>query len=230
MNPMMPRVLVEVGPIGITDTVVTSLALSVALLALGLSLVHVPRLREGAEVVYERVEALVRDMVAVDARPLVPLILAQWAFLGAANLVGVLPAIASPTRDLSLTAAMALIAFGAGHWFGFRARGWRYLRHYVEPNPLVLPFNVVGELSRTVALALRLFGNMLSGEIVGAIVVSLAGLLLPLPLMLLDVLTSVVQAYIFGVLTLVFTASAMQVAAEQVAAEPPNPEPPASRA
>jgi F-type H+-transporting ATPase subunit a len=212
MDPMTPQVLVQVGPVGLTDTVVTSVVLTVVLLGVGQLLLRVPRLREASEVVYELVEALVQDMVTVDARPLVPLIFAQWAFLLAANLVGLLPLVASPTRDLSLTAALAVVSFGAGHVYGFRAQGLRYLRHYVQPNPLMLPFNLIAELSRTVALALRLFGNMLSGEIVGAIVLSLAGLLLPLPLMLLDVLTSVVQAFIFGVLTLVFTASAMQVA------------------
>jgi hypothetical protein len=73
-----------------------------------------------------------------------------------------------------------------------------------------LPFNIIGELSRTVALALRLFGNMLSGALIGAIIVYLAGLLLPVPLMMLSVLTSLVQAYIFGVLTLVFAVSSVE--------------------
>jgi F-type H+-transporting ATPase subunit a len=224
VDALSPQVLVELGPLAITDTVATSLALSVALVLGGLVVVRVPSLREAAEVVYEQVEALIQEMVTVDARPLVPLVLTQWVFLLAANLVGVLPVVASPTRDLSLTAALAVVAFGAGHTYGFRAQGLRYLRHYIEPNPLLLPFNVIGELSRTVALALRLFGNMLSGEIVGAIVVSLAGLLVPIPLMLLDVLTSVVQAFIFGVLTLVFTASAMQVAGEHARTAPPPEE------
>ena len=82
----------------------------------------------------------------------------------------------------------------------------------MEPTPLLLPLNVIGELSRTFALALRLFGNMLSGTLVSAIVLYVAGLLVPVPLMLLSVLTSVVQAYIFGVLTLVFAASSLQSA------------------
>ena len=87
-----------------------------------------------------------------------------------------------------------------------------FLLKYLEPNPLLLPFNIIGEASRTVALALRLFGNMLSGTLVGAIFVYLAGLLIPVPLMLLSALTAVVQAYIFGVLTLVFAASSLETA------------------
>ncbi|MCB9691165.1 MAG: F0F1 ATP synthase subunit A [Alphaproteobacteria bacterium] len=212
MELMTPSVWLHIGPFGITDTVVVSTALSVVIvLVLGV----LSRFRAGAEaleVLYEMVRNTLQDMVTVDVEPLVPLILTQWIFIVSANLVGLLPVVSSPTRDLSLTAALAVVAFGAAHVYGFRAQGVAYLKHYVSPNPIMLPFNIVGELSRTLALALRLFGNMVSGEIVGGIVVSLAGLLLPVPLMLLDVLTSVVQAYIFGVLTLVFTASAMQVA------------------
>jgi len=85
-----------------------------------------------------------------------------------------------------------------------------------------LPFNVIGELSRTLALSLRLFGNMLSGHLIGAILVYLTGVLLPVPLMLLSVLTSVVQGYIFGVLTLVFTASSMRAT---LSPAPPAKEP-----
>ena len=115
-----------------------------------------------------------------------------------------------------MTVSLALIAFLAGHVYAYRAQGIRYLKHYLEPSRLLLPFNIIGELSRTVALALRLFGNMLSGHLIGAILVFLVGLPIPVPLLLLSVLTSVVQAYIFGVLTLVFTASSMQVAARDI--------------
>lgn len=215
MDAMTPVELLRLGPLSITDTVVVSAALTAVLvLALGVGM-RVTRLREALEVVYEMLEGTLQEMVTVDVRPVVPLVLTQWLYILAANLVGLLPIVSSPTRDLSLTAALAVVSFGAGHVYGFRAHGWRYLRSYVEPNPIMLPFNVIGELSRTLALALRLFGNVASGELVGAIVVSLAGLLVPIPLMLLSLLTSVVQAYIFGVLTLVFTASAMQVAAER---------------
>ncbi len=107
---------------------------------------------------------------------------------------------------------MAAIAFVAGHVHAYRKRGLSYLRQYISPNPLLLPLNILGEATRTLALALRLFGNMLSGTLVGAIVVALAGLLVPVPLMLLSVLTAVVQAYIFGVLTLVFAASSLETA------------------
>lgn len=220
MDPITPQVWIEVGPLGLTDTILVSAALSLVLAGIGGVAVRLEGPREALEVLYEMLEAALQEMVAVDVRPIVPLVLTQWLFILSANLIGLLPVVSSPTRDLSLTSALAVIALGAGHVYGFRAQGIAYLKHYLEPSPLLLPFNLIGEVSRTVALALRLFGNMLSGEIVGAIVISLAGLLIPIPLMLLDVLTSVVQAYIFGVLTLVFTASAMAVAGS-----PPDPTP-----
>ncbi|MCB9676108.1 MAG: F0F1 ATP synthase subunit A [Alphaproteobacteria bacterium] len=223
MDAMTPQVWLQLGPLGLTETVFVSGALTVLLVGVGAVGARIRAVREAYEVLYEMVEGMLQEMVTVDATPLVPLILTQWLFILSANLVGLLPVIASPTRDLSLTAALAIVSFGAGHVYGFRAQGMAYLKHYIEPNPIMLPFNIVGEASRTLALALRLFGNMVSGEIVGGIVVSLAGLLLPIPLMALDVLTSVVQAYIFGVLTLVFTASAMQVAVKKTVPETPTP-------
>ena len=213
MNPhLAPAELARVGPVVLTDTLVTSVIIGALLVALGAVLVRNDTTRGVLEVVYEALERSILDMVQVDARPLVPLILTFWVFLLALNLAGLVPGVSTPTRDLSITVSLALIAFFAGHVNAIRAEGLRYLRHYIEPNPLLLPFNVIGELSRTVALALRLFGNMLSGHLVAAILVYLAGFLVPVPLMVLSVLTAVVQAYIFGVLTLVFAASSLSVA------------------
>ncbi len=207
-----PEVVFSLGPIAVTDTVLVTLALSLVLVG---TVAIVQRTRAGGEVlevIYEELERHLARLVTIDVRPLVPLILTQWLFVLAANLVGLVPGIAAPTADLAVTAALATIAFFAGHVYGFATQGWRYLRHYVEPSPLLLPFNLIGEASRTLALALRLFGNMLSGQLVVAILTLLVGLLVPLPLLLLSVLTSLVQAYIFGVLTLVFTTSTAAVA------------------
>lgn len=231
MGDVFPTVLWQLGPATITDTVVVSLGLSLLLVFGALVLRRVAPVRELMEVIYELLEDAVTSMVSANVRPLVPVILTQWLFIGLANLIGLLPVISSPTRDLSLTAALAVVALGVGHVYAFRANGVAYLKRYIEPNPLLLPFNIIGEVSRTLALALRLFGNVLSGELVGAIVVFLAGVLIPVPLMLLGVLTSVVQAYIFGVLTLVFTASSMETAMNtRAATEKPSKSPGGARA
>lgn len=211
MNPF-PTELFRLGPLAVTDSMLAT-AIVAAVLILGLRLLLLlPRARQTLEILYEALENAILRMTQADAAPLVPLVLTQWLFIGAANLVGLLPGVQSPTRDLSLATALALISFLAGHRYAFQQRGLAYLKHYIEPNVLLLPFNILGELSRTVALALRLFGNMMSGALVGAIFVYLVGLLVPVPLMLLSALTAVVQAYIFGVLTLVFAVGSLEAA------------------
>ncbi len=211
MNPF-PTVLFRFGQLTITDSLLVSFLLSL-LLVIGLRVaLAFPKSRLLLEIGYDALEESILKMTTADVRPLVPLVLTQWIFIGAANLIGIVPGVASPTRDLSLAAALALISFLAGHVYAFKMRGFSYFKQYIEPSPFLLPFNIIGELSRTIAMALRLFGNMLSGTLIGAIVVYLAGLLLPIPLMILSLLTGVVQAYIFGVLTLVFAASSIQTA------------------
>jgi F-type H+-transporting ATPase subunit a len=212
MDDLFPHEVLRWGPLVLTDTVIASAGLSFFLVSASFVCLRIAAAREVLEVIYEFLEGAIERMVSVDARSLVPLVLTQWLFIVSANLVGLLPGLSSPTRDLSLAAALAAIAWLASHVFALRIEGWGYLRHYAQPNVLLLPFNLIGEVSRTIALALRLFGNMLSATLIGAVVLYLAGLLIPVPLMLLSVLTSVVQAYIFGVLTLVFSASALQVA------------------
>lgn len=205
-----PSPLLRLGPLVLTDVVVASLALSLVLVGLLRLAMAFERGRRTLEIIYGVLEAAVHETTGTRGTFLVPLVLTQWLFIGAANLLGLVPGLLSPTRDLSLAVALAAVAFLAGHVHAAKARGLAYLAHYVEPNPLLLPFNVIGELSRTLAMALRLFGNMLSATLIGAIVVSLAGLLLPVPLMLLGVLTAIVQAYIFGMLTLAFAASSVE--------------------
>lgn len=213
MEDLFPHAVLRLGPVVLTDTALASLGLSLFLAAGSALCLRFPTGREVLEVVYEFLEQAIQRMVSVDARSLVPLVLTQWLFILAANLAGLLPGMKSPTRDLSLAAALATVAWIASHVFAIQREGFGYLRHYAQPNLLLLPFNVIGEVSRTIALALRLFGNMLSSTLIGAVVLYLAGFLVPVPLMLLSVLTGVVQAYIFGVLTLVFSASALQTAA-----------------
>ncbi len=209
---LFPAEIARLGPLVFTDTLLWSAILSAVIIALGYLGTRIAAVREVYEVIYETLERTIASMVHVDAKPLVPLILTLWLFIVTANLSGLVPGVMSPTRDLAVTSALAAIAFLSGHVLAFRTRGVSYLRDYLKPNPLLLPFNIIGEVSRTVALSLRLFGNMLSGQLISAILVYLVGVLLPVPLMLLSVLTSVVQAYIFGVLTLVFAASSMEVA------------------
>ncbi len=127
-----------------------------------------------------------------------------------ANWSSLVPGIEPPTAHLETDAALALIVFAATIYFGIRMRGWRgYLATFAEPTWVMIPLNIVEQITRTFSLIVRLFGNVMSGVFVVGIVLSLAGLLVPIPLMALDLLTGAVQAYIFAVLATVFIGAAI---------------------
>ena len=213
---LSPPPLFYLGPIGVTRTIADSLVVSGLLIALAVLVrLGLGRRPSGwpvaAEMIVEHFEDLMRDMFGGDPRPYTPMVVTLALFIGTANLLGLVPGLHAPTADLSTTAALAVVVFLAVPFFGIRARGVRgYLRHYLEPSPLLLPLEIITEFSRTLALAVRLFGNVMSEELVIAVLLSLAGLLVPIPIMMLAVLTSVVQAYIFAVLTVVYLSAAVR--------------------
>jgi F-type H+-transporting ATPase subunit a len=180
-----------------------------------------------AEAAFAALENAVADVVpAADVPRVLPFVGTLWLFVLIANLVGLVPGLASPTRDLSVTSALAAIVFFAVHVYGVRAAGWAaYLRHYLSPSPILLPFHLVSEITRTLALAIRLFGNMMSLEMAALLVLLVAGLLVPVPLLLLHVVEALVQAYIFGMLALIYIGSALEVhhRRQEAAADVPTP-------
>ncbi|CEG57756.1 F0F1 ATP synthase subunit A [Legionella fallonii] len=140
-----------------------------------------------------------------------PFIATLWIFILVSNLIGIVPGFYSPTADLSVTSALAIMTFISVHWFGIRAEGLQgYLKHYIRPTPLMLPFNLISELSRTLALAIRLFGNVMSLELTALIVLMVAGFLAPVPILLLHLIEAIIQAYIFGMLALIYIAGGIQ--------------------
>jgi F-type H+-transporting ATPase subunit a len=213
---MVPSVLFHVGPVEVTTTVVYTLISSAVVVCFALFARW--GLRTGpapwaiaAEFVVEHLEGVMRDMFGRDARPFVPLVVTLALFVGVANLLGLFPGMRSPTADFSTTAALAVVVFLAVPVYGVRTKGLTgYLRHYVKPSPFLLPLEIISELSRTVALAVRLFGNIASEELVIAVLLAIAGLLVPVPIMMLAVLTGVVQAYIFAVLAVVYLSAAVR--------------------
>lgn len=142
-----------------------------------------------------------------------PFVATLWIFLAFANLMGIIPGLHGPTADLSTTAALAVLVFLSVHWYGIRIHGLKqYLRHYLEPSPILLPFHIISEISRTVALAVRLFGNIFSLEMAALLVLLVAGFLVPVPVLLLHIVEALVQAYIFGTLALIYIAGGVQSA------------------
>lgn len=208
--------LFHLGPLAITATVVTTWGI-IATLWLGAWLTS-RRLRRSPGLVQAAVEGIVSTieeaigaMLPELATTLLPFVGTLWIFITVANLTGVIPGLRSPTGDLSTTVALALLVFFSVHWYGVRAVGLRrYLAHYLQPNLVMLPFHLISEITRTVALAVRLFGNVMSLELAALLVLMLAGLLVPLPMLLLHIIEALVQAYIFGMLALLYIAGGIQ--------------------
>ncbi|WP_319402820.1 F0F1 ATP synthase subunit A [uncultured Anaeromusa sp.] len=152
----------------------------------------------------------IREMGILKAERYLAFLTTLFLFNLASALGGLIPGYESPTSSLSTTSALALLVFFAVPIFGIYEKGiWRYLKQYSQPNVLLLPFNLITEVSRTVALAVRLFGNMASGAMLVAMLLALAPLLFPVILQVLGLLTGVVQAYIFSMLALVYIAAAV---------------------
>lgn len=162
------------------------------------------------EAIVALIESQVSEIMNREARPYLPFIGTLFLFIVSMNLLDSVPGYQAPTASISTTAALALCVFLAVPIFGIRSQGVRaYVRQYMQPSPIVLPFNIIGELSRTVALAVRLFGNIMSGQMTVAILLTLAPLFFPVVMQALGLLIGFIQAYIFAVLSAVFIASAL---------------------
>jgi F-type H+-transporting ATPase subunit a len=161
------------------------------------------------EVIVGGVLDQIEEVSQQDPRPYLPFIGSLFLFILTSNVLAIVPGFHPPTGSLSTTAALALCVFLAVPIFGIRKQGMRtYFRQYVQPTPIMLPFNIIGELSRTLALAVRLFGNVMSGGLIAAILLAIAPLFFPILLQALGLLTGVIQAYIFSILAMVYIASA----------------------
>ena len=145
-----------------------------------------------------------------------------FLFIALSNILTIIPGFVAPTASLSTTAALAILVFVAVPAYGIMDQGvGDYFRHYIRPTPLMLPFHIMGELSRTLALAVRLFGNIMSGTKIAAVLLAVMPLIFPVVMQALGLLTGLIQAYIFAVLAMVYIASgtrARQERQEQAAA------------
>jgi F-type H+-transporting ATPase subunit a len=215
-------ILFTFGPLAITRGVAITWAIMAlltgvaALASLRLRIERPGQMQVALEGVVLAIDQAIAEVIPENSRVLLPFVGTLWIFLVACNLAGVVPGLNSPTSSLSATAGLAMLVFFAVHWFGIRADGLRqYLRHYLSPSPILLPFHVISELTRTVALAVRLFGNMMSLEMAALLILLVAGFLAPVPLLMLHIIEALVQAYIFGMLALVYIGGALQTQQER---------------
>ena len=215
-GPLVTHVLFHLGPVPIARIVVTTWVLMAAMVIpcwLGTRRMRVRpgKWQSALELVVESIESQIRQVVRREPGPFVPLIGTLFLFLVVANLSAMVPGASPPTAHLETDAALAGIVFLSVHVFGVREHGlWGYLKGYARPSVLLLPLNILSEITRTFSLMVRLFGNIMSHELVLGVVAALAGLLVPVPLMLLAVLIGIVQAYIFSILATVFIGAAVE--------------------
>ena len=206
----------RIGPVVITNTVVLTWMLMLALGGLAWIATRrlgiVPSRRQVVlEGIVTAIEDAIRQVLPQQAAKVLPFVGTLWIFILVANLASLIPGVRSPTGDLSTTVALAILVFLATHWYGLREHGpLAYLRHYLLPNPILLPFHVISEISRTIALAMRLFGNIFSLQMAALLVLLVAGFLVPVPVLMLHIIEAIVQTYIFGTLALIYIASAIQ--------------------
>jgi len=214
-NPLETEILFHLGPVPISEAVVTTwviMALLVAVSWLGLRKASADAgpLQTAIEVLIETLTTQVGEIMGRNSAQFVPIIGTLFFFLVSANLSAVFPGAQAPTAHIETPAALAAIVFLSVHYYGVRSRGWRaYVRHYTQPSMILLPLNILSEVTRTFSLMIRLFGNMMSHEFVLAIVAFLAGLIVPIPFLALGILIGLIQAYIFTVLAAVYIGAAV---------------------
>jgi len=222
-SPLTTTVLFHIGPVPITTPVVVTWAIIVALTLFGfvatrrLSLTPSP-FQTTLEMIVEATDSQIRDTMRAPPARYRALIGTLFVYILIANWSSLVPGIEPPTAHIETDAAMAAIVFFAAIYYGIRARGVAgYLKTFAQPSFVMMPLNIAEAFTRTFSMTVRLFGNVMSGVFIIGVVLSLAGLFVPIPLMALDLLTGAIQAYIFTVLSMVLIASAVS---ESVSPQP----------
>ncbi len=219
-SPLESAVLFHIGPVPVAEPVVVTWGIMAALVlgswALKRRLRRDPSpVQSAAELIADILDGQIRDTMQTEPGPYRAFVGGLFLFILAANWSSLIPGVEPPTAALATDAALALLVFVAVIFFGVKAGGVRgYLGSFATPSPLMIPLNFVETITRTFSLLVRLFGNIMSGVFVIGIVLSLAGLIAPIPFMALDLLTGLVQAYIFAVLAMVFIAATVAEASE----------------
>ncbi len=221
--------LLRWGPIVLNATIVFTWAIMLVLAAGSWFVTRklsaetrISRWQHVLEVVVLGMQQQIREVSRQEPGEYLPFVGTIFLFVAMSALSSVVPGFYPPTSSLSTTAALATCVFIAVPLFGIQHQGvWNYLRQFAQPSVFMLPFNIIGELSRTLALAVRLYGNMMSGTVIAAILLAFVPLFVPVVMQLFGLLTGMIQAYIFAILAMVYIASATQAHHEQP--EPRHP-------
>ena len=164
------------------------------------------------EVIVGYIRQQVKEITQQNPDPFIPFLGTLFLFISVSNLLAIIPGYQAPTGSLSTTSALAICVFFAIPIFGIAKKGGlAYFKHYLEPSIFMAPFNVIGDFSRTLALAVRLFGNVMSGSLIVAVLLIITPLFIPIVMQILGLLIGQIQAYIFTVLATVYIASATRI-------------------
>ncbi|HSN08260.1 MAG TPA: F0F1 ATP synthase subunit A, partial [Hanamia sp.] len=173
--------------------------------------IHISRWQSILEIIVIGMQNQIKEIGLAQTKQYISFIGTLFLFIALSNICIIFPWYYPPTGSLSTTAALAISVFIAVPFFGIRKSGVKgYLRSYLQPTVIMLPFNLISELSRTLALAVRLFGNIMSGGLIVAILLSISPFIFPMVMKVLGLLTGMVQAYIFSVLATVYIAAAVE--------------------
>ena len=208
MEDVFPQLVFKVFGIPVYDTVISTWVMMILVVA---GAIYVGRRRPMAlEMLVDFLNDMVSDVMGRPAEPYLALLGSLTIFIAAANVIGVVPFVVNPTRNINTPLALALVVFFSVHYFGIRAKGvLGYFKSLASPV-FMLPLEVIGQLSRTLSLTLRLFGNVISTELVVAVIFALIPLFVPLPLVGFSMFTGVLQAYIFTVLAAVYIGAGLE--------------------
>lgn len=173
--------------------------------------IHISRWQCVVEMIVTTINKQINEVGLNNPEKYIGFIGTLFLFIGISNLFIILPGYEPPTASLSTTTALAISVFLAVPFFGIREEGiGGYLKTYLKPTWIMLPFNLIGEVTRTLALAVRLFGNVMSGGLIVAILLSISPFIFPVIMNVLGLLTGMVQAYIFSILATVYIAGAIK--------------------
>lgn len=208
MEDIFPKVVFTVLDIPVRDTVISTWMMMIFIVAMA---IIIDKWQPVAlEMLVDFLTDTISGVMGRPAAPFLPLLGTLAIFIAVANSIGAVPFLTSPTADINTPLALALIVFFSVHYFGIRTKGLSgYLKTLASPL-IMLPLEIIGQLSRTLALTLRLFGNMVSAELILVVIFALAPLFVPLPLIGFGLFTGLLQAYIFTLLAAVYIGVALE--------------------
>lgn len=208
MNDIFPEVAFRLLGIPVRTTVVNTWIVMAVLT--GLAAWVGRRMPTGLEMLVDFLDDLLTELLGRPAEPYLPLLGSLAIFVASANIIGVVPYLEPPTGDVNTPIALAIVVFFSVHYYGILELGLLpYLRSLASPI-FLLPLEIISQVSRTISLAIRLFGNILSAEIIVAVLFALAPLFVPLPLQGFSIFTGLLQAYIFTALAAVYIAAGLE--------------------